>query len=194
MPATPGNSDVTSTRISLRSERHSQSQTHYRNQARARRGLFHFWSLIMSWTSERVDILKQLWANGQSASAIAAKLGEVTRNAVIGKVHRLGLAGRVTKGRRPRSQRRSLAARRPHTIRARTHANPLQGKSRTRRPAILPALAPAPERLVTVENLTRSTCRWPEGDPREADFHFCGRPKMKTQGAYCGHHAAIAYR
>ena len=61
----------------------------------------------MSWTDERVELLKKLWADGLSASQIATKLGEVTRNAVIGKVHRLGLAGRATTSRvrtsRPRS-------------------------------------------------------------------------------------------
>ena len=53
----------------------------------------------MSWTDDRVEQLKKLWADGLSASQIASKLGEVTRNAVIGKVHRLGLAGRATTSR-----------------------------------------------------------------------------------------------
>ncbi|MFQ6756785.1 GcrA family cell cycle regulator, partial [Cereibacter sphaeroides] len=49
----------------------------------------------MSWTDERVETLKRMWAEGQSASQIAKELGGVTRNAVIGKVHRLGLSNRV---------------------------------------------------------------------------------------------------
>ena len=49
----------------------------------------------MSWTDERVELLKKMWAEGQSASQIAKELGSVTRNAVIGKVHRLGLSNRV---------------------------------------------------------------------------------------------------
>ena len=59
----------------------------------------------MAWTDERVEQLKKLWSEGLSASQIASRLGEVTRNAVIGKVHRLGLAGRATVS-RPKSMRR----------------------------------------------------------------------------------------
>ncbi|MBN8290338.1 GcrA cell cycle regulator, partial [Rhodobacter sp. NTK016B] len=50
----------------------------------------------MSWTDERVELLKKMWAEGKSASQIAKELGSVTRNAVIGKVHRLGLSSRTT--------------------------------------------------------------------------------------------------
>jgi GcrA cell cycle regulator len=151
----------------------------------------------MSWTDDRVTTLKKLWAEGQSASAIAAALGEVTRNAVIGKVHRLGLAGRRTAPRRPKSgavlfpsSTRHPNARRPRTPSA---------FPRTRRPAtsikqVLCELGPAPDHPVTVETLTGRNCRWPEGDPKIPGFHFCGRPKTETPGPYCGAHAAIAYR
>ena len=52
----------------------------------------------MSWTDERVELLKKMWGEGQSASQIAKELGGVTRNAVIGKVHRLGLSNRASSG------------------------------------------------------------------------------------------------
>ena len=68
---------------------------------------------IMSWTDERVELLKKLWSDGLSASQIAAELGGITRNAVIGKVHRLGLSGRAKS---PSSSRRGRASRaRPRT-------------------------------------------------------------------------------
>jgi GcrA cell cycle regulator len=150
----------------------------------------------MSWTNERIDTLKKLWNDGQSASAIARRLGEVTRNAVIGKVHRLGLAGRRSLSRNPR------ASRPPSLFPARSPLKNISSRPRARRtcaqkPKRLrasPELAPAPDLPVTVETLTESTCRWPEGDPKLAGFHFCGRHKPQGPVPYCGHHAAIAYR
>ena len=59
------------------------------------------------WTPDRIETLTRLWNDGLAASVIAAKLGEVTRNAVIGKVHRLGLAGRNTTSRQPVPRRTS---------------------------------------------------------------------------------------
>ena len=80
----------------------------------------------MGWTEERVELLKKLWADGLSASQIAGRLGEVTRNAVIGKVHRLGLAGRATTSRlrspRPRNRVAHLPIR-PTRVQYRTHGN-----------------------------------------------------------------------
>src|SRR5262245_23827496 len=74
----------------------------------------------MTWTDERVETLKKLWTEGLSASQIAAELGGVTRNAVIGKVHRLGLAGRAKspsstapRPRKPRSHSQMLRIARP---------------------------------------------------------------------------------
>ncbi len=149
----------------------------------------------MSWTGERVTMLKKLWAEAQSASAIAATLGEVTRNAVIGKAHRLGLAGRAT------------TSRRPGTLRAASPSFRRQNARKSPRPFFFPAapkrptpakptpvvLGPAPEIPVTVATLTERTCRWPEGDPKQAGFHFCGRAKPEGH-PYCDHHAAVAFR
>ncbi len=156
----------------------------------------------MSWTNERVDTLKKLWNDGESASAIAHRLGEVTRNAVIGKVHRLGLAGRATTSRassasrpsslfRPRSPSKNIRPR-PHP--RRTSPPPATAARKTMRRAALPELGPAPEIPVTVQTLTGRNCRWPEGDPKLPGFHFCGRPKTESPGPYCGAHAAIAFR
>jgi GcrA cell cycle regulator len=153
----------------------------------------------MSWTDDRIATLKQLWSDGMSASLIAATLGEVTRNAVIGKVRRLGLAGRATTSRRccparPRSA--PLAQARPRKARSQSLSRKLQTSRPFRTPpprsrSVLPELGPAPERPVTVQTLTALTCNWPIGDPKTPAFHFCGRGKPLLK-AYCAHHAAIA--
>jgi GcrA cell cycle regulator len=153
----------------------------------------------MTWTNDRITTLNELWSAGFSASQIAQRLGGVTRNAVIGKVHRLGLAGRATTSRHRRSSPRRASvprvgrgiARRParSAFRIRSHRAPTKPKIRA-----LPELGPAPPSPVTVQTLTGLTCRWPEGDPKAADFHFCGRRKTRGEGPYCDHHLAIAFR
>jgi len=159
----------------------------------------------MTWTDERVELLKKLWAEGLSASQIAGKLGDVTRNAVIGKVHRLGLAGRATTSRvrpsRPRSNIALFPTRAPQ-VHYRTFGNtalkPSLAPVEERRPAVvmplrpLPALEPAPAERVTLLDLKEHMCRWPMGDPLDENFHFCGR-RRAAGVAYCEHHSAIAY-
>ena len=145
----------------------------------------------MNWTDDRLQQLKTLWAEGHSISAIAERLGHTTRNAVIGKVHRLGLPGRP-KTQRPRQPRRSIASARPR--------RQAISVSRPRRAAIvehnvasvLAKLGPAPELPVTVQTLAGNTCRWPEGDPSTPGFHFCGR-KSASGGPYCKPHDWIAH-
>lgn len=141
----------------------------------------------MTWTSQRVETLKALWADGLSASQCAARLGEVTRNAVIGKVTRLGLP--------PRGKTRAQARRERPTLRARpwrpTPPTLPPVRAALQLPLPLPDFEPAPEGGLQLADLTHSMCRWPIGDPKRPGFHFCGR--AKSFGAYCGHHAAIAY-
>jgi len=105
----------------------------------------------MSWTDERVETLKALWGQGMSASEIAGVLGNVSRNAVIGKAHRLGLSGRPS---------------------------PIKKK---------------PSRGATILALTERMCKWPLGDPKHHDFHFCGK-NAQPGLPYCPEHAAIAYQ
>jgi len=134
----------------------------------------------MSWTEERVDKLKKLWSEGLSASQIARSLGEVTRNAVIGKVHRLGLSGRATTSRidRPRL----------HTVR------------RPPRPRlIVPEIELVEEaRLAngdyaTVMTVKEGMCKWPIGDPGSDEFHFCGNQSANAT-PYCAAHSRMAYQ
>lgn len=137
----------------------------------------------MSWTDERVEQLKQLWTDGLSASQIARQLGGVTRNAVIGKVHRLGLAGRATPARteRPRIQ----VARRPTRPRP---AAVIQAPIVERDPVI-----DDQGRLTTVLTINDRMCKWPIGDPSTSEFHFCGHPP-KSASPYCDAHSVKAFQ
>jgi GcrA cell cycle regulator len=152
----------------------------------------------MSWTDERVDLLKRLWSEGLSASQIAGRLGSVTRNAVIGKVHRLGLSGRATTSRmkthRPRT--RMANAKRPVTPRFAQAGNPAVRALYMEYEAYVPPAEeieiPLAERK-TIQTLTECSCRWPIGDPQTAEFHFCGRPKVPLL-PYCEAHARRAFQ
>ena len=156
----------------------------------------------MSWTDDRVERLKKLWNDGLSASQIAAELGGVTRNAVIGKVHRLGLSGRAKSPNRTASRPKRAATTsgfnaRPGRAAVRTQAN---GKKVT---ALTPVTAggspirqelPAPEPLkLELTQLSEVTCKWPIGDPAKEDFYFCGH-HCKDGSPYCDFHASIAYQ
>ncbi len=155
----------------------------------------------MTWNDERVDALKKLWSDGLSASQIAGRLGGVTRNAVIGKVHRLGLAGRATtsrmKSHRPRVRtaqavKRGLMRARPNGI-----ANsPLKSLYLAdTEPYVPPAeelVIPLHERKY-IQTLTESCCRWPIGDPQQPEFHFCGKKKIPGL-PYCEVHARRAFQ
>jgi GcrA cell cycle regulator len=165
----------------------------------------------VTWTDDRVELLKKLWADGLSASQIAAEIGNVTRNAVIGKVHRLGLSGRAKSSKpaaatsavapaRPRKPTRAPSA--PTSITPPEASNVIVAPIPMRQAPVmavepqLPAeddvAIPLSER-VTIMDLRESMCRWPMGDPTKADFRFCGA--RCTPGIpYCTHHARIAYQ
>lgn len=151
----------------------------------------------MSWTDERVALLTKLWADGLSASQIAGELGGVTRNAVIGKVHRLGLSGRA------KSPSSSNRAKRTPRASGYTRAKPSAksggngaGKSTavaTQRVDPVPDLiAPEPKKLDLIA-LGENTCKWPIGDPATDDFYFCGH-KTKDDTPYCEYHAQLAFQ
>jgi GcrA cell cycle regulator len=173
---------------------------------------------IQTWTTERVELLKQMWAEGLSASVIAGRLGAgISRNAVIGKVHRLGLSGRATPARtaspRPRRPRQpshpggqsgGQSSGQPSGQPNRTRVFPTSGAT-----ALKPQVCqervvqpdPDPIRLVDIPKgertnllmLSDKTCRWPIGEPGTEDFFFCGMsPRDSTP--YCEYHARLAYQ
>ena len=143
----------------------------------------------MGWNEERVALLRKLWAEGLSASQIAKQLGGVTRNAVIGKVHRLGLAGRATPS---RPAKRPVRAQRPRVI------GPTAPRMRppSATPAVvIPDLEPltlGDGKTASVLTLNESMCKFPIGDPNDVDFAFCGRSAVC--GPYCQDHARLAYQ
>ncbi|MGD0633780.1 MAG: GcrA family cell cycle regulator [Beijerinckiaceae bacterium] len=165
----------------------------------------------MSWTDERVELLKKLWLDGLSASRIAAELAAgVTRNAVIGKVHRLGLSGRE-KAALPVSPARSRPKTAPQSpVRApapqqRAPAMPMRGNTSLAMHQAAPV--PLPQALramadvvvpmcehVTIMELRESMCRWPMGDPTSADFRYCGGKTPAGEGPYCKIHSRMAYQ
>jgi GcrA cell cycle regulator len=147
----------------------------------------------MSWTDERVELLKKLWAQGATCSHIAARLGgNLSRNAVIGKVHRLGLAGRV--------------------VPVRSHSERIGGSPKIRKVRVKPAPAVSqksilaelpveplqkedtrPDVLVALHDLEPHHCRWVYGDPKQGDHGFCGSEKVIGL-PYCTAHARRAFR
>jgi GcrA cell cycle regulator len=165
----------------------------------------------MNWTDERVEKLKRLWAEGLSASQIAAQLGGVSRNAVIGKVHRLNLPGRAKAGgtvATNRAVKRPAAApprpaNYPSRVATRTVARPVgatavkeevefeASQQLVYRPASN-VVVPISRKLALTE-LTERTCKWPVGDPLTDDFHFCGC-ESPDNSPYCSYHAKLAYQ
>lgn len=148
----------------------------------------------VEWTGERVDILKKLWLDGLSASQIAGELGAVTRNAVIGKVHRLGLGGRTKvrapsfRGPRPPKDRMvRIRQRSPSRFRIGDHEMEAEA---------LPVEDVKPDTAISIDRLTDSTCRWPFGDPGKEQVMYCGRVTFEDGGnkyPYCKAHCCKAY-
>lgn len=136
----------------------------------------------MAWTDERVEQLKLLWADGLSASQIAHQMGNVTRNAVIGKVHRLGFAGRAT-----------LAAPRPRVTIKSSVAREEEAKTLPRNFALGFIEGILSDRA-TINTISAGQCKWPLGDPTADDFHYCGQSADGGRGSYCPYHSQIAFQ
>jgi len=141
----------------------------------------------MGWTDERVELLKKLWLDGLSASQIAKQLGGVTRNAVIGKVHRLGLSGRAAPSQPARPVFKAPRAPRPVSAPA-----PRRIEAQSTAPVPQPVYYPEEPGSATVLTLGAHMCKWPIGDPATDGFTFCGR--RVGDGPYCVEHARVAYQ
>jgi len=138
----------------------------------------------MSWTSEKVEKLKKLWAKGHTASQIAEMLGETTRNAVIGKAHRLELEARAP------SKQSSIPKSRDGKQLKRSSA-PTSRKAKFQ--SILLDKSFESENPKSLEELTELTCKWPIGHPNEDKFYFCGR-KPEGEFPYCKLHVLYAFQ
>ncbi|MDE0344861.1 MAG: GcrA cell cycle regulator [Boseongicola sp.] len=169
----------------------------------------------MSWTDERVEGLKKMWAEGKSASQIAKDLGGVTRNAVIGKVHRLGLSNRAgASASAPEKKPPRASSSKPASRTKTSQVRVVEVAVAPRKP-IVPAGRPlppqpsaneiSPEALENVRKvektakkiglleLTERTCKWPIGDPATDEFWFCGLAVQQGK-PYCEAHVGVAFQ
>ena len=137
----------------------------------------------MSWTPERENKLKELWKKGHTASQIAEMIGGTTRNAIIGKAHRLNLQARaVSKKSSPKAKTDNIVPRKEEK---------LSRKAKFR--SLLLDKNFEPENPKKLEELTDDTCRWPIGHPYEENFYFCGRKPME-KFPYCKLHVLYAFQ
>ena len=139
----------------------------------------------MSWTDEKVAKLKELWGKGNTASQIAEIIGGISRNAVIGKAHRLNLSAKI--------KTRSATSNE-------NYENSIDNKNikskRSRRSRFTSLIIEKdfePENPKTLEELDESSCKWPIGHPDEKNFYFCGRTSLKDF-SYCRLHLLYAYQ
>ena len=138
----------------------------------------------MSWTDEKVEKLKNLWTKGHTASQIAEVLGDTTRNAVIGKAHRLNLEARA-----PSKNSGTSISRENKPVRRGLVPSSRKAKFQS----ILLDKTFEPENPKSLENLTDQTCKWPVGHPNEESFYFCGR-KPEGEFPYCKLHVLYAFQ
>ena len=137
----------------------------------------------MSWTNNKVLKLRELWTKGHTASEIAGMLGETTRNAVIGKAHRLNLEERAPS--KAKSEKRQINTSQPKL------KGSVSRKSKFN--SILLDKNFEPENPTSLEHLTDQTCKWPSGQPDDENFYFCGR-KPVDAFPYCKLHVLYAFQ
>lgn len=168
----------------------------------------------MAWTDEMVEDLKKMWKEGLTTGEIGKRLN-VSKNSIVGKVHRLGLSGRPSpikkKDEAPKAPKAKPAKPAPAEPKAAEKKAPAPAKEapaphpaaaesepRAKAASFHPMAAKTPLRKekhsgnLSLTELDNHTCRWPVGDPKDAGFHFCGK-KVRLGQTYCEEHSAIAY-
>ena len=136
----------------------------------------------MSWTNEKIEKLKKLWGKGSTANEIAQILGGVTRNAVIGKAHRLNLSGKI-------QTKKSSSLKNNENENKISHKNLRRGKFKS----LIIDKDFEPENPKQLEELDEKSCKWPIGHPNEDNFYFCGRTSLKDF-SYCKLHLLYAFQ
>ena len=139
----------------------------------------------MSWNNEKVAKLKELWGKGNTASQIAEIIGGLSRNAVIGKAHRLNLSSKI-------KTRNSTLNQSLQGNQGENNTKQRQGKKSKFKSLIIEKDF-EPENPKKLEELDESSCKWPIGHPEEDAFYFCGRSSLKDF-SYCKLHLLYAYQ
>ena len=140
----------------------------------------------MSWTEEKVSKLKELWGKGNTASQIAEIIGGISRNAVIGKAHRLNLSAKI--------KTRTATSNQNFDNSVENKNNKLLKRSRKSRfKSLIIEKNFEPENPKQLEELDENSCKWPVGHPNEKSFYFCGRSSLKDF-SYCKLHLLYAYQ
>jgi GcrA cell cycle regulator len=140
----------------------------------------------MSWTEEKVAKLKELWGKGNTASQIAEIIGGISRNAVIGKAHRLNLSAKI-KTRTSSNINNNFKSNNQNNI------NKLTRGRKSRFKSLIIEKDFEPENPKQLEELNENSCKWPIGHPNEKSFYFCGRTSLKDF-SYCKLHLLYAYQ
>ena len=141
------------------------------------------------WTEEKVKILKELWGKGKTASQIAEIIGGISRNAVIGKAHRLNLSAKL----KNKSFKENILIRNLDTNNTKSKSLGKRKLSRSRFKSLLIEKDFEPESPKQLEELDENTCKWPIGHPNESSFYFCGRKSLKDF-SYCKLHLLYAFQ
>ena len=139
----------------------------------------------MSWNEEKINKLKELWGKGSTANQIAQIIGGVSRNAVIGKAHRLNLSSKI-------KTRNTSSSQNFENNSERNNSSPRQGR-KNKFKSLLIEKDFEPENPKKLEELDESSCKWPIGHPEEESFYFCGRSSLKDF-SYCKLHLLYAYQ